>query len=275
MRLAPSIVSRQITEIERQAGMALFDRSSRGVALTEAGDLLHEHSNRLLEEHGLLIEQLDQLRNVQQAKVRIWCGEGFLADLVEHGIRPFSQVYPSVRYSVHFGGTAEVAEAIFDGNADIGIVYHPVADIRVRSLSIRRQPLCVVLPEGHALSGRVHATLEECLSYPIALLDPGHGVTQLVTRVAANAGYAIAPALETNSIDMLRRFVGAGLGITFLPNFAVASELDVGSLLAVPLSDATLADATAHVLVRSRRRLPQSVERLATYIANEMLAFRT
>lgn len=273
LNVAPSVVSRQIAETERNIGLALFDRTSRGVSLTDAGALVLEHGQRILEDSGHLAEQLDQLKGLQQARIRICCGEGFLADLIEHGLTTFAAVYPTIRYVVDLGSTSDVVDGIANGDADIGVAYNPVIDTRIRSLAIARQPLCLVAPSGHRLLGRRRVTLAECLQTPCALLFKGHGVTQLVGRVAADCGVAVAPMIETPSIDVLRRFVSAGLGVTFLPRFAVSTELARDALGVVELSDPLLAEASAHLLVKARRRLPTSVDRLAGCLAREMAAF--
>lgn len=274
--VAPSVVSRQIADTEKNIGLPLFDRTSRGVELTDAGELVLEHGKRVLEDNGLLSEQLDQLRGVQQGRIRLCCGEGFLGDLIEHGLKPFVTVYPTIRYGVALGSSEVVLDSVANGDADIGIAYNPVIDIRVRSLAISRQPLCIVAPLGHRLLSKPQVALEDCLAgTEYALLSKGHGVTQLVGRVAANCGVAVTPLIETASIDALRRFVLAGLGVTFLPKFAVSTELLRSAFGVAELSDPLLSEASAHLMVKARRRLPASVDRLAGYLAAEMTAFKT
>jgi len=275
LNVAPSVVSRQIADTEKHIGLPLFDRTSRGVGLTDAGELVLEHGKRVLEDNGLLSEQLDQLRGVQQGRIRLCCGEGFLGDMIEHGLKSFVTVYPAIRYGVQLGSTENVLDSVANGDTDIGIAYNPVIDTRIRSLAISRQPLCLVAPLGHGLLSRPQVSLEECLaSAQYALLSKGHGVTQLVGRVAADCGVAVAPLIDTPSIDVLRRFVTAGLGVTFLPRFAVSTELLRSALGVVELSDPLLSEASAHLMVKARRRLPTSVDRLAGYLAAEMTAFK-
>ncbi len=274
VNVAPSVVSRQIAETERKIGLALFERNARGMALTEGGELVLEHSRRVLEEHSLLTEQLGFLKGVQQRRVRILCGEGFLADILQHGLGSFVGIYPDVQYDLQLGGTQSVLDGIANGDADIGIAYNPLTDARVRSLAISKQPLCVVAPPGHPVLAKDRLELADCAGLPNALLGPGHGITQLVTRIAADRGFAISPLVETTSIDVLRRFVIAGLGISFLPRFAVSTELAREAVAVRELSDPLLAEASAHLIVRARRRLPLSVERLSGFLANNMAAFR-
>ncbi len=274
VNVAPSVVSRQIAETERKIGFSLFERNARGMALTEAGELVLEHTRRVLEEHSLLTEQLGFLRGVQQRRVRILCGEGFLADILQYGLGSFVKIYPDVQYDMQLGGTESVLDGIANGDADIGIAYNPLVDARVRSLAISKQPLCLVAPPEHPLLAKDRLELADCSGLPNALLGPGHGITRLVTRVAADRGFAISPVVETTSIDVLRRFVVAGLGITFLPRFAVSTELERGAVAIRELSDPLLAEASAHLMVRARRRLPLSVERLSGFLSNNMAAFR-
>jgi DNA-binding transcriptional LysR family regulator len=275
LNVAPSVVSRQIADTEKNIGLPLFDRTSRGVGLTDAGELVFEHGKRILEDNGLLSEQLDQLKGVQQRRIRLCCGEGFLGDLIEHGLKPFVTVYPAIRYDVRLGSTESLLDSVANGDTDIGIAYNPAIDVRVRSLAISRQPLCLVAPLGHPLLSNPQVALENCLAgAQYALLSKGHGVTQLVSRVAANCGAAVTPLIETPSIDALRRFVVAGLGVTFLPKFAVSTELLRSALGVVELSDPLLSEASAHLMVKARRRLPTSVDRLAGYLAAEMTAFK-
>lgn len=275
MGLAPSVVSRQIADTEREIGLALFDRTARGTVLTDAGELVLEHGKRVLEDNGLLAEQLDQIRGVQQTRIRIRCGEGFMADLVEHGLSSFSKAHSYVRYIVELGSTEDVVDAIANSDADIGIAYTPLTDPRIKALAIARQPLCVIVPIGHPLSNRAELKLADCLTSPCALLGKGNGVTQIVARVAADDGMALAPLLETHSIEVLRRFVASGLGVTFLPRAAVSGEIARGVMQAVDLTDPLLREASAHLMVRAHRRLPLSVEKLGQHLALEMQSFRT
>lgn len=274
INIAPSAVSRQIADVEHRLGLPLFERSARGVVLTEAGQLLAEHAKRMVEDEELLREQLGRLKGIGQGLVRICCGEGFVADMVANGLKTFARVYPHIRFTVDLAGTTGVLQTVSNGDADVGLVYNPVIDTSIRSIAIARQPLAVVTPPDHPLLERSSVSLAETLTSPSALLIQGHGVRQLVGRVAADRGLALSPVLETPSIDVLRQFVGAGLGITYLPRFAVATELARGVVVLVSLTDTLLIEASAHIIVRARRRLPVSVEQLVSHLAREMVAFQ-
>lgn len=271
--LAPSVVSRHIADLEVQLGVPLFERSSKGVRLTDAGILVLEHARHVLEEAGFLQEQLADLRGIQQRHVRIHCGEGFLADFVQNGLAGVMTQSPHVRYELLIGSTDAVVAALANGESDIGIAYNPPATGAVRSIVSASHPLCVVMPPDHPLAARPSVALADCLPYPLALLPKGHGTTDLLTRVASDGGLALAPRLMTTSIDALRRFVSSGLGLAFLPRASVAMELAEGAARVRELSDLALMGATAHLMVRARRRLPASVADLARHLEYCMASF--
>lgn len=267
--LAPSVVSRQIAEMEAQLGVQLFERSSRGVCLTDAGNLVLEHARRVVEELGVLHEQLADLRGIQQRDVRIHCGEGFLADFVQNGLSGIMGDTASIRYDLQVGSTDAVVAALANGDTDIGIAYNPPVTGAVRTLASARHPLGVVVMPDHPLMAQASVRLADCLAFPMALLPKGHGTTDLLMRVAADSGLALSPRLMTTSIDALRRFVTSGLGVAFLPRASVMTDVAVVRELA----DLALADASAHLMVRARRRLPTSVERLARHLERSMATF--
>ncbi len=97
---------------------------------------------------------------------------------------------------------------------------------------------------------------------------------QLLGRAEADGGFRLVPRLETSAFELHRRFVTAGMGVAFLPRFVVAAELQADLLDAVPLRDPLLTEASAHLVVRTGRRLPEGMGRLIGWLAERMVAFR-
>ncbi|MBR0670472.1 LysR substrate-binding domain-containing protein [Neoroseomonas soli] len=94
-----------------------------------------------------------------------------------------------------------------------------------------------------------------------------------VSRQVADQDFRLNVRLETGSIELQRRFVQARMGVAYLPAFAAAVELKAKQVVAVPLADALLSQATTHLLVRAGRRLPEAVERIASRLAEGLSAF--
>ena len=274
LNVAASAISRQVADLEARCGLPLLERLPRGVVPTEAGKAVADHALQRAEDTRQLEDHLQQLRGLRQGAVRICCGEGFVGDLLENGLPGFAALYPQIRTRLELAGTQGVQASVGRGEADVGLAYNPVAETALRSVAVARQPLHLVMAPGHPLRDRKRIGLKSLAREAVALLSEGHGVRLLLQRVEADQRFHLVPVLETSSIDVLRRHAMAGQSITFLPAFAVAPEVKAGLLILRPLTDALLVEANAHILVRSRRRLPVPVERLLGILAEGMEAFR-
>ncbi|PVA10607.1 LysR family transcriptional regulator [Pelagivirga sediminicola] len=274
LNIAPSAISRKITDIEARLGAPLLERSAQGVALTGAGRLMQEHALHLQDEQTFLLDQLGRYGDGAGHAVRIAVGEGFTADLMQNGLAPLARAHPDLRYRIDQAGTGALQDRVVLGEADIGIAYNPAPSEAIRSLALGRQPLCAIVPAGSPLAARASVRLREVLEQPLALLDARHAIRTLVGRAAGDQGLALRPQIETSSITLLIRYVCAGMGATFLPRFSVSIQAARGELAIVPVQEASLQQVSAHLMVRARRRLPKSVELAATFLAQNMIAFR-
>lgn len=273
LNVAASAISRQVSDLELRLGLPLLERLPRGVIPTEAGRAIAEHARQQADDGDRLIGYLRQLHGLRRGAIRICCGEGFVGDLIENGINPFLNIYSDTRSQLTLGGTQDIVEAVAESRVDVGLAYNPSAHAGVRSIVISRQPLHMIVAPDQPLGSRGHTSLRSAAAEPAALLTWNHGIRQLLGRVEADQGFHLSPHMEASSIDVVRRFAMSGRGVTYLPLFAAATEIAAGRLVAVPLTDAVLVEASAHLLVRAQRRLPSAVEQLVSYLTTHMQAF--
>lgn len=273
LHVAPSAVSRQVAELELLAGQPLLERLPRGVRPTEAGAAVALHAQRQEEEAAALRDQLRRLRGGVEGRIRLCCGDGFLSDLLERGLAGFSARHPGLRFEVMPGGTDRILAAVAEGEAELGLAYNPTAHPQLHSAARARQPLVALVPCDHPLP-EGPLPLAALAAVPAALLSAGHGIRHLLARAEADGGFRLTPRLETGSVELLRRFVLAGMGVTFLPEFAASGELASGRLRAIRLADPILAEASAHLLHRAGRRLPEPAALLCEWLAAHLAALQ-
>jgi DNA-binding transcriptional LysR family regulator len=275
LNVSPSAISRQIAELEANCHSLLLERLPRGVVPTEAGKLVAEHAHRRADEVTALTDQLRQLQSLQQGTVQIVCGAGFLPDLMENGLAGFAREFPGIRYRIVLGTTDAITAAVATGECDIGLAYNPAAHADVRTVAKARQPIRAILPPGHARAGSRHAVgLRSFADAATVLLPADHGIRQLIGRAEANGGFRLTARLESPSFEVHRQFVAVGMGVAFLPEFAVFPELRAGRVTALSLSDPLLAQATTHLQVRVARRLPAATETLLHWLAARLVSLQ-
>ena len=273
MNIVSSAISRKLTKAEARLGVRLFERHSQGMTLTEAGKILLDHANHLVEEQEYVRDLIGQYGAETRRIVRLGIGEGFSADLMQNGLTHLTESHPNLRYDVRLAGTTQLVDMVALGQVDIALAYNPRLLPGTRSLAVGRQPLRAIVPPNSPLRSRERLSLADLTREPMALLSEGHGIRDLLARTASDRGLTLVPLVETDSITPLIRFVSAGLGVTFLPRFAAAIQEQRGDLAILEIDEPSLAAASAHCIVRARRRLPNSVDAVATFLSGRMAAF--
>lgn len=275
LNVAASAVSRQVAELEAELGQSLLERRADGVAPTEAGRLVAKYAQWEADERERLQLRLGTTPGtLKPERVTIHCGTGFLGDLLDNGLAGFAAVHPSVDFLVQDGGTDEIQAAILEGIADIGLAYSPQPHASLAFVARARQPLVALVAPGHPAATRATVTsLRGFMLDASALLPAGHGIRGLLAEAEKAGRFRLHVKLESPSIELLRHFVAAGLGVTFLPRFTASMELAAGRLVAVDLTERRLAAASAALLVRRDLEKPAAVS-VAAWLAKHMMAFR-
>ncbi|AJC19407.1 LysR substrate-binding domain-containing protein [Pandoraea pulmonicola] len=278
--IAPSAVSRQIALLEAELALPLIERHKRGVHLTQAGRLLMEYYREQRAHQEDLLAKLQEVRGLRRGHIRLAVGEGFVSDLMGAPLRYFCKRYPDITLTLDLAGTNEVMRLVAEDDADIGLVYNPPAEPKIVSRAQMRQPMHAILAPGTALATRLGAlaetgslTLDALYDVPLALMHGAYGTRQLMALVEQSEKHRLIASVATNSIAVLKHYVRAGLGATFLPAFAVSQEIEAGVLLALPIDHPILNGAEAHLVTRAGRRLSGAANRLLTHLAGKMEAF--
>ncbi|QNG19056.1 LysR family transcriptional regulator [Rhodococcus triatomae] len=239
LHLAQSPLSQTIRALERELGARLFERTTRSVRLTAAGEAL-------LTPARIIDAQVDAARRVTRAagagetgRVSVGFGGASGYAVLSALTRELAESSPGIELDLRpqmYSG--EVVESLARGTLDMGIVGLPVpAGLATRV--VRRESLVLAVPDGHALATRaeiVPADLagERFVAYPS---DHGSVVRDATTALCADAGFAPVVAHEAPDPYSLLAMVGAGLGVAVVVQSTVRITLD--GVVYVPLmSDA-------------------------------------
>lgn len=270
LRIAQSAVSRQIQSLEEEVGAKLFERSRRGVVLTEAGALVRDYVQDASFQADRLRSEVDALQNLRRGTVRLHVIESAIPHLVPAAIAEFRRDHPGIAFTVTVAGSAQVLDAVKEAECDIGIAFgrSAVPELLVRARAA--EPLCAVMRKDHPLATLPSVSVRQTLQWPIGIPLTRGGTCALLDAALAAAGLRLTPALETNSIDLLRRFAAGGEGITFLPRLMVAGEAQDTPLAVVPVEDAPMLGSHVEIITLRGRALPLAAEEFATTLARQL-----
>ncbi len=236
--LAPSSVSEQIRTLEKSLGTVLFDRSPRGMRLTPAGDRLLPWARRLRE----LAEQARHEVTGTQPALRLGALETIAATHVPDVLANLARRQPDIAVQVRSDTgrdrlLASVAAAdldaalLLDLGDSLGDLGFSVPAAGLEFVDLQTVPLALVAAPDHRLAGAVRVTPDQLRGDRLLVNVPACSFW-LAGRRLLGAGLERVPA---GSVTVMRSWAERGLGISLLPQFAVADQLSSGALVKLAL----------------------------------------
>jgi len=222
--LTQPAVSRSISDLERALGLRLLDRTTREVALTEAGRSLSTRLDRALDELDTVLTDVAGLADADGGKVRVASSPTLSAYLMPACIASCARLAPRVRFMLLDRIQQDVLASVRDGEVDFGVVVEPPDVDDLHCEPILRDPFVVVMRPSHRLA---RGTRDAGVRWkaldgePLVLLDGASGSRRYVDEALARHGAACKVEQELGHPTTVFQMVEAGIGLTVMPRLAV------------------------------------------------------
>jgi DNA-binding transcriptional LysR family regulator len=232
-----SALSHQIARLERDLGARLFDRTSRRVRLTPAGEAFLPAARQALEAAGRARAEVAAAAGEIRGRLAIGAIPTVAAVDLPKAMKGLHLSHPRVRISLKVGGSEELSEQVGQGTLDVAFLGLP-RDVRpkgVRSHELARGELVAVVGPGHplaGLAGKAAVTLERLGEETFVDFPAGTAGRLQSDEAFAAAGVRREVAFELTAVDFMARMIREGLGIGMLPA-AFVSEVPGLTVLAV------------------------------------------
>jgi len=248
LRVAQSAVSAQIRALEAELGTALFTRTTRRVALTQAGELLLARTRRVFGELDGARADLAELAAVLHGRVTL----GSMAVLggfdLPAALAGFHARYPGVSLALRTGLIAELLAKLDAGEVDLVLgPVHEDLPARFTARELVDEQVVLILPPGRAAVRELADVRDE----PFVCLPAGSGLRAILDRAAAGAGFEPRVQFETHSAASIRELVGAGLAVALVARSAAVT--DGPAVVVVHLEPAPAHPAIGLIHLRDRR----------------------
>lgn len=271
--VAVSSVSRQISQLEEEVGLALIEHGRRNIKLTHAGELLIAHYSDQLRLNEAFEARLSDIKGLRTGRVQLGIGEGFIGEPLSNMLARFNAKHPGLFINVHVSASSnEVVSLVAADDAHLGLVFQSFDDPRIRVLASVRQPLCAVMKIDHPLAARKLLKLADLRTHRLCLPESSFRTRQLLQTAEAEESVSLQPSVTSNSLILLKSLLMAGEFFTVLPVLAVSKEVDNGQFAAVPIDSAALQEASVQLISRLGRRLPPAPLRMVSALTNYLKA---
>lgn len=232
-RTQPAI-SAQVRQLEQELNTTLFERLGTKIALTTAGKLFAGYAEQMLDLRRRAQDTINELERVPRGELVIAANEATCIYVLPVVFSEYKKKFPNVQLSVDRSYGARVVDAVHDNLADFGITQLPVQEKKLQVAKIHSDEIILLLPGGDSLASRKYVTARDLLGCPLLL--PKTGTTRMRLNVWLEpVEDELQISMELDSTEMIKRFVMAGLGYSFLAASHCLEEVAAGKLATVSL----------------------------------------
>jgi LysR family transcriptional activator of glutamate synthase operon len=238
--IAQPALSQQIRRLEQELGLALVERTTRRVTVTEAGRALVARARRILAEVEAAADEMQAFTGVRTGHVTVGTMHTMGPVDVSLALAVFHQRHPGVELTVLEQSSEELAEMLRDDLLDLAFlsVTERVESHELGLHQLISEELMVLLPRGHALAGRAHVRMSELAQEHFISFRQGARLRELLLSAGRDAQFEPRVTLESNEAQRIRALVSRGLGVAILPRSdAMVPDADI---VAAPIVDPAL-----------------------------------
>jgi DNA-binding transcriptional LysR family regulator len=233
LNLTQSAASASVAALEAQHGSKLFNRVGRGIELTEAGRIFLDEARAVLARAELAELKLAELAGLKRGRLLIQASQTIASYWLPRHLIEFRHAYPGIEIKLSVGNTADAAEAVSTGAAELGFIEGPIDRPLLKVTEMARDQLIIVVAPDHPWATRKKITYDDLVKTEWILREPGSGTRSVFEDALAEAGVlasSLNVALELPTNEAARAAVEAGMGATAISASAAVSSLEAGLL---------------------------------------------
>ena len=221
-------VSKQIQMLEDELNLQIFQRNGKRLTgITEPGRHIVKLAATVMLEMQNIKRVGDEFSKVETGTLTIATTHTQARYKLPSAIKQFIEKYPLVKLNIHQGNPSQVTAQVASGDADIGIATEAISlDERLLCLPCYEWNRCVVVPKGHRLIDAEPLTLAKIASFPLITYDFAFTGSTIVSKVFHDAGVMPNVVLTAIDADVIKTYVGLGLGVGLIANMAFDEERD-------------------------------------------------
>ncbi|MBL8177388.1 MAG: LysR family transcriptional regulator [Bryobacterales bacterium] len=233
-RTQPAI-SAQVRQLEQEIGTALFERLGTRISLTPAGRIFADYAEQILDLRRRAQDAINELERMPRGELLIAANESTCIYVLPGVFAQFKVEFPNVQLQVDRSYGSRVVEAVLENQADFGFAQLPIDDKKLQVLKIHTDEVKMILPPDHPLAARKTVVCRDVMGVPLLLPKSGTTRTRLNSWLESVEDM-IQVSMELDSTEMIKRFVMANLGVSFLAASNCEEEVRSGRMVAVSLS---------------------------------------
>lgn len=240
LHISQPAVSKQLRELERSLGLALFHRLSKGVRLTEAGELLAGYARSLFALEQEAEQALGELRSLERGRLVIGASTTVGNYVLPALCATFRQQHPGIELTVEIANASAIRQGLAANRFDLALSEGFMAPGDVLSEVFAHDNIVAIVAPNHHLLRQPPPTITELCAEAFIVREAGSGTREVVDEALRLRGIVLQPHLVLGGSEAIRTAVANGAGVALISELAIARDLAEGRLAILKVADFSL-----------------------------------
>lgn len=267
LHLTPPAVSMQLKQLEDNVGLPLFERMGRGVALTDAGDMLVHHALRVLGEIKDAESNLQALLGAEVGQLSVGLvstAKYFMPRL----LAKFSQEHPGIEVQFSVGNRESLLQKLQDNAIDLAVMGRIPTEIDAHAEPMAGPPYILIGPYDHPLRDARRFDMHELRHETFLLREEGSGSRRVAEEMFKNHLFTPPRTISMGSNETIKQAVMAGMGVALMSLHTLPLELKTAEVSILDVIGTPI-ERTWYVVNMNAKRLLPAGQRFRQYLLEQ------
>ena len=260
VNLTTSSLSRKVTQLEHELGLELFERHSRGMRPTDAGELLIEAARQMLARMERLASDIDDIGAMGRGSVRLFTSQALIEHIVMPRVLQMGAKYPHVKIDLQVAVGRQVERALLSDGADFAVITTVPTHPDIEIVAERENRVVAIVNRDHPFAQHRRIDVAALALKAFAVLPSTYNSRVAFNTLLPDALKGVLPQMTVNSIAALKAYALSGLGAAIVPELALSDRETLADLVVIELEGADQTD-TRMCLCRRRSHIMGSAAR--------------
>ncbi len=268
--ITASALNRRILGIEEELGVEIFERHPAGLRPNIAGEIMLRYIRDQIADMDRVKSRIADLSGMRAGHINIATTREVVQYFLPTLIKQHLAEFPAVTFGVNLHERGEAEASLLDNTNDIAIVFEPIHLKELQTVYSGTQQVYCIMSQNHPLARKETLKIYDCIDHPLLLPKQPEGIRQVLDTAADKIGISLEPALESNSLDLLRLMSQDSFALSFSLAINLRPDLEKDHLVSVPLD---LTGINAGVLVAGYlrgRTLPVAAARFLEEVNKQL-----
>jgi DNA-binding transcriptional LysR family regulator len=248
--------------LEHDLGLALFERHSRGMRPTDAGQLMIEAARQMLARMDQLASDIDDVGAIGRGLVRLYSSQALVEHIVMPRVLRMAGKYPNVKIELQVAVGRQAERALLTDGADFAVIITVPTHPDIEIVAERGNRVVAIVNRDHPFAQRSRIDVAELVMSPFAALPSTYNSRVAFNTLLPDTMKGVQPQMTANSTAALKAYALSGLGAAIVPELTVSDSAATGGLVVIALEGAERTDTRMCLCRRRSHIMGKAAQRL-------------